>query len=704
MYTIIIRRHSNVFKIRKSNVNIKVVASGKRGLTGAQGADGVAGEQGVPGEGVPVGGTTGQYLKKSSGVDFATIWATIASDEIVDTASAHKFVTAAQISLINAALQPGGNISDLVNDAGYLTSLSGLTTTNLAEGTNLYYTNERVDDRVATLIQEGTGISWSYNDAGGTLTPTVTLAPFTTTNLAEGANLYYTNDRADARISLQKAQANGLATLGSDGLIPTSQLPALAITDTFVVASQVAMLALTAEVGDIAVRTDLNKTYILKTAGASTLGNWQELLTPTDTVLSVNGQTGAVVLTTTNIAEGTNEYYTSAKVQTVGDARYLQKSNNLSELTNVVTARLNLGLVIGTNVQAYDAELAALAGLTSAADKLPYFTGSGTASVTDFTSFARTLVATSNAAGAISALGLDADIATLSLPASTTISTFGASLVDDADAATARTTLGLVAAGAGDIWVEKAGDTMTGELVVDLTTASTSAAPLYGLTLVDGGARFSGAYNETSTTAGVHVGAATGAGASPRIGFFNGTASQNWQIDNQLGSFRWFLPGVVHVTLTSNGFIVNNGFTANENGGNFDCRFEGDTDVNLLFTKASTDMVGISTSSPTSKFYVNGSFGLALVAKTSTYTATSADYTIKNDATSGAITINLPTASGISGRIYTIKKVDSSGNAVTVDPNGSETIDGAATYSLATQWKYVTIQSDGTNWIVIGNN
>ena len=71
---------------------------------------------------------------------------------------------------------------------------------NIGEGTtNLYYTNERVDDRISALVQNGTGLSWTYNDALNTFTPTVSLGSFDTDNLSEGStNLYYTDARAQA--------------------------------------------------------------------------------------------------------------------------------------------------------------------------------------------------------------------------------------------------------------------------------------------------------------------------------------------------------------------------------------------------------------------------------------------------------------------------------------------------------------------------
>jgi hypothetical protein len=90
------------------------------------------------------------------------------------------------------------------------------------------------------------------------------------------------------------------------------------------------------------------------------------------------------------------------------------------------------------------------------------------------------------------------------------------------------------------------------------------------------------------------------------------------------------------------------------------------------------------------------------IAKTANYTLTAADQYVLGDATGGAFQITLPTAVGSPGRLFTVKKIDVSANAVTVGTTSAQTIDGAATYGLATQYKSVTVLSDGAHWYVVG--
>jgi hypothetical protein len=99
-------------------------------------------------------------------------------------------------------------------------------------------------------------------------------------------------------------------------------------------------------------------------------------------------------------------------------------------------------------------------------------------------------------------------------------------------------------------------------------------------------------------------------------------------------------------------------------------------------------------------FKVTPASGVSTVTKTTTYTATTSDSVIYADATSAAFPITLPVASGASGLILTIKKIDSTFNLVTIDGNGSETIDGALTKKLATQYQSYTIYCDGSSWKV----
>lgn len=86
-----------------------------------------------------------------------------------------------------------------------------------------------------------------------------------------------------------------------------------------------------------------------------------------------------------------------------------------------------------------------------------------------------------------------------------------------------------------------------------------------------------------------------------------------------------------------------------------------------------------------------------------TVAATDQDALFLANAVGGAIVFNLPLASTVpSGFTVAFKKTDAGVNTVTIDGNGSETIDGALTYVLGTQYDYVKLRTNGTTWYVVG--
>lgn len=172
------------------------------------------------------------------------------------------------------------------------------------------------EDALITLVlknsgaTEGTFTKVTVNEKG-----LVVKSELLTTDDIPELTLAKITDAGTAAARNVGSKAGDLLELGAGGKIDKKYLPPIAITEPFAVASEEEMLTLNCQKGDVAIRSDESKSYILKTAPASKLENWLELQTPDCKINSVNGQIGTVVLTTADIEEKDNLYYTEDRAK-----------------------------------------------------------------------------------------------------------------------------------------------------------------------------------------------------------------------------------------------------------------------------------------------------------------------------------------------------------------------------------------------------
>ena len=450
-------------------------------------------------------------ISVTQAVDLDTLESNVATNNSkvsFDSASSSKL----------SGIEAGAQVNDVTSVNGQTGSVT-LTSSNVNEGTNLYYTDSRVaaNSAVAANTLKNTYPSADATKVGHiTVTQAVDLDtlesnvatnnakisfdstsstklsgiesgaevnPTSTDELSEGStNLYYTDARVSsnsavaantAKTGITTQQAADIVTNNAKVGITTTQADAITANSAKISfdsasSTKLAGIETNADVTDVAnVTTALNSIDIQELSNVSSTNptNNQVLqfsdttnkfepttLTSTAPVDSVNTQTGAVVLDTDDIDEGTsNLYYTEARVSanTNVAANTLKNSYPSADATKVgfisVTQAVDLDTIesdVATNNAKVGITTQQANDITTNNAKISFDGASSTklagieenADVTD--------TANVTAAGALMDSEVDADIKTLSLPANTTISSFAQSFLDDADAATVRATIG----------------------------------------------------------------------------------------------------------------------------------------------------------------------------------------------------------------------------------------------------------------------
>ena len=292
---------------------------------------------------------------------------TLTNADGVSGATTINVASAASNSANNLVLRDAsGNFAAgtiTANLTGQVSSIANHDTDALSEGsTNLYFTNERVDDRINALITASTGITKVYDDTANTYTLSVTQSDINTDNVTEGSSNLFTTA---ARSRTHFTYGTGIALSGSGELSVTqSQINTDNVTEgstnLFTTAARTRThftygtgIELSAGGALSVTQGDINTDNIAE--GSSKL-----FFTNARADARVAAATGANLdlssKSTTNLSEGTNQYYTEARVQAKLDNAFEQLSAMLNNLASATTLTLGLsgdptpGAVVTTGV------------------------------------------------------------------------------------------------------------------------------------------------------------------------------------------------------------------------------------------------------------------------------------------------------------------------------------------------------------------
>lgn len=233
----------------------------------------------------------------------------------------------------------------------------------IAELATQLETNAGTDDlRIVTPLKFQTRLAAYAQPLAANLT---SLAGVTSTAFGQARLSDANAAAAKSALGLSAVATSGSASDITTGTLPTSVMPPLAINEVFTAVSQVAMLALIAQRGDVVIRTDLgSKMFILASDSPGTLADWKQIVAAGD-VTSVASRTGAITLTSADVGLGSvdNTSDLAKPVSTAGaaaDALDLKIAANLSDLNNFASARTNLAVYSQAEMGAPETDLVAL--------------------------------------------------------------------------------------------------------------------------------------------------------------------------------------------------------------------------------------------------------------------------------------------------------------------------------------------------------